>query len=289
MQWLCTVLIQLSQKYIPQISLLYAILNLALPQETSACICETPQMSASSSHIYILEIGARSSTAAPRAHFCWYTGSRWWWRAVARLVVPPTPARLLLWHLLCQCWARCIKVSAHPTSHPYGQSRQPWKTDIDPHLSLWVLVCQFVFSCSLCSCLSHFMSVFPSQSSGLIPTHTFLISPFLQVPNPGVAYLAPLAHELSLGFDQVLAKVIFSSGGSIKGVSTCSWQNSVHHRLWDWGPRFLIGCWPVVSLIICHMSSSIEKFMSWQLASIGASKWERKRRQARQKQIHFAT
>lgn len=56
-------------------------------------------MSVSSSHIYILEVGARRSTVAPHAYFCWYIGSHWWWRAVARLVVPPTPARLLLWHL----------------------------------------------------------------------------------------------------------------------------------------------------------------------------------------------
>lgn len=159
MEWLCTVLIQLSQKYIPQISLLYAILSLTLPQEASACICETPQMSVSSSHIYILEIGARPSTAAPRAHFCWYTGSRWWWRAVARLVVPPTPARLLLWHLpmLSQVY-KSVSSSHKPSVWPKSATLKDWHRSsfvfMGSGLPVYLLLFTLFLSLPLHVCLS---------------------------------------------------------------------------------------------------------------------------------------
>lgn len=42
------------------------------------------------------------------------------------------------------------------------------------------------------------------------------------------------------------------------------------------GASFPYWLWASVSLVICHMSSSIEKFTSWQLASIGASKLREK-------------
>ena len=111
-----------------------------------------------------------------------------------------------------------------------------------------ILICIYRFWFASLSSHVHFILVSHTSclsflpSNGLIP-HTLLISLFPQVPNLGVAYLA---HGLSPGFDQVLAKVIFSSGGSTKGGSTCScWQDSVHLWLWDWGPHFLIGCGPV--------------------------------------------
>ena len=197
-------------------------------------------MSVSSSHIYILEVGARWSTVAPHEYFCWYIGSHWWWRAVARLVVPPTPARLFLWHLpmLSQVYEN-VSLSYKPPVWPRLATLK------DRHRFSFVFIGSDLPVCLLMSTsflfpILHVCLSFPPN--GLIP-HTLLISLFPQVPNLGVAYLA---HGLSPGFDQVLAKVIFSSGGSTKGGSTCScWQDSVHHRLWDWGPHFLIGCGPV--------------------------------------------
>ena len=80
------------------------------------------------------------------------------------------------------------------------------------------------------------MSVFPSQPSNLIQ-HAFLILQFLQVRNLGVVYLAPLAHGFSPGFDEVLAKVTVSSGGSSEGGYTSKLTPAVVGRI-----QFITGC-----------------------------------------------
>lgn len=146
----------------------------------------------------------------------------------------------------------------------------------------------------VCSCFPYCMPIFSSQLSSL-KQQTFLTLQFLKVKNLEVVYLAPWAHGLSLGCSQGIGhdsslvwrpnhwRICFQA-------SSCRcWQDSAHHRSWDWGPHFLTGCWPEAPSIICNigLSTGESHHGSW-LPSEQANERAREGEQDRQ-QSHFAT
>lgn len=189
-------------------------------------------------------------------------------------MVPPAPARLLLQHLQTpsQGYVKGARLSCRPPIWPRLATK---KGRPRFHFVLLGLVChhkfqffpqefQFVYLCPLCSCFSHFMSIFPSQLGGL-EQQTFLISHFLWVRNWAVVHLTPLTPGLSLGSSRGAGRG-YSLIWRLYGWRVCfrahscgCWQDSVHHKLWDWESHFLIGCWPEAPSAICHMDLSIEK------------------------------